>query len=120
MVQSLKKWRHYLIPKDFFVYTENHALSFFNSQEKLSVRHLKWMDQLQAYTFNIKHKGGGENKVANALSRRVGLLEELQLQSVGIDSLKHLYADDPYFVEIFQVCIEMVGRYHTNFYEYLI
>ena len=46
MVQALKKWRHYLIPKDFLVYTDNHALSFLNSQKKLSVSNLKWVEQL--------------------------------------------------------------------------
>ena len=46
MVQTLKKWRHYLIPKEFVVYTDNHALSFLNSQEKLSVKYLKWVEQL--------------------------------------------------------------------------
>lgn len=30
MVQSLRKWRHYLLPKQFIVYTDNHALSFLN------------------------------------------------------------------------------------------
>ena len=30
MVQALKIWRHYLLPKEFIVYTNNHALSFLN------------------------------------------------------------------------------------------
>lgn len=48
MVQALKKWRHYLLPKEFVVFTDNHALSFLNSQEKLSHRHMKWVEDLQA------------------------------------------------------------------------
>ena len=36
MVQSLRKWRHYLLPKEFIVYTNNHALSFLNRKEKLN------------------------------------------------------------------------------------
>lgn len=30
MFQELKKWRHYLLPKEFFVFADNHALSFLN------------------------------------------------------------------------------------------
>ena len=47
LVQSLKKWRHYCLPKEFFVL----ALSFLNSQEKLSHKHMKWVKSIQAYTF---------------------------------------------------------------------
>jgi hypothetical protein len=39
---------------------------------------------------------------------------------VGIESLKHLYLDDPDFSEIYQICIKMEGRYHADFSEYLI
>lgn len=46
MVQALKKWRHYLLSKEFVVYTDNHALSFLKSQEKLIHRHMKWVEQL--------------------------------------------------------------------------
>ena len=120
MVQALKKWRHYLIPKEFVVYTDNHALSFLNSQEKKLVRHLKWVKQLQAYTFTIQHKKGVANKLVDALNRRIGQVEEVQLQSVGIESLKHLYLDDSDFSEIYQICTNMEGIYHTNFSEYLI
>jgi hypothetical protein len=28
VIQALKKWRHYLVPKDFVLYIDNHALQF--------------------------------------------------------------------------------------------
>ena len=31
LVQALKKWRHYLLPKEFVVFSDNQALSFINS-----------------------------------------------------------------------------------------
>jgi hypothetical protein len=31
LVQALRKWRHYLLPKEFIVYTNNQDLSFLNS-----------------------------------------------------------------------------------------
>lgn len=30
IVQVLKKWRKYLLPREFLVYIDNHALSFLN------------------------------------------------------------------------------------------
>lgn len=39
---------------------------------------------------------------------------------MGIDSLKHLCVDDPDFIEIFEVCTKLVGKYHIDFSEYLI
>ena len=52
LVQSLKKWRHYILSKEFIVYTYNQALSFINSQEKLNHRHMKWVETLQAFMFS--------------------------------------------------------------------
>ena len=28
IIQALKKWRHYLVPKEFVLYNDNHALQF--------------------------------------------------------------------------------------------
>jgi hypothetical protein len=28
VIQALKKWRHYLVPKEFILYNDNHALKF--------------------------------------------------------------------------------------------
>ena len=36
IVQALKKWRHYLMSKEFILYSDNHALQFIMQQPKLS------------------------------------------------------------------------------------
>jgi hypothetical protein len=28
IIQDLKKWRHYFVPKEFVLYSDNHALQF--------------------------------------------------------------------------------------------
>jgi hypothetical protein len=32
VIQALKKWRHYLVPKEFVLYSDNHALQFITRQ----------------------------------------------------------------------------------------
>ena len=78
LVHSLRNWRHYLLPKEFVVFTYNQALSYINTQEKLSNRHLKWMKYLQAFVLTINYKKRKLKKVADALSRRMfqGPLQE--------------------------------------------
>ena len=46
IVQALKKWRHYLIPKEFVLYTDHKALQYLGSQHKLNQRHMKWVEYL--------------------------------------------------------------------------
>jgi hypothetical protein len=36
IIQALNKWRHYLVPKKFVLYSDNHALQFVTQQEKLN------------------------------------------------------------------------------------
>jgi hypothetical protein len=36
IIQALKKWRHYLVPQEFVLYSDNQALQFITRQEKLN------------------------------------------------------------------------------------
>ena len=79
IVQSLKKWRHYLLPKVFILYLENHALQYIMHQPKLNQRHVKWVEYLQNFTFVIKNISGQSNKIANALSKRALIIQGNQV-----------------------------------------
>ena len=58
IVQALRHWRHYLVPKEFVLFTDHIALKYVNTQKKLNSRHAKWVSFLQGYTFVLKHKSG--------------------------------------------------------------
>ena len=63
-----------MIPKEFVLYSDNHALQFVSHQEKLNQRHIKWVEYMQNFTLVIKHISGTANKVVDALSRKCLLL----------------------------------------------
>jgi hypothetical protein len=74
VIQALKKWRHYLVPKEFVLYSDNHALQFVTQQEKLNQKHAKWIEFMQNFTFVIKHISGTANKVVDGLSKKYFLM----------------------------------------------
>jgi hypothetical protein len=48
LVQSVKKWKHYLLGKETIVHTDHQPLQYLQSQTKLQqARHFKWMGFLQ-------------------------------------------------------------------------
>jgi hypothetical protein len=104
VIQSLNKWRHYLIPKDFILYSDNQALQFITRQEKLNQRHTKWVEFMQNFTFVIKHIYGSDNNVADALSRRILIVHEFQVKNLGFEHLKEMYQEDPDFKEAYEAC----------------
>jgi hypothetical protein len=74
VIQVLKKWRHYLVPKEFVLYNDNHTLQFVTQQEKLNQKHVKWVEFMKNFTFAMKHISGTTNKVVDALSRKCLLM----------------------------------------------
>ena len=51
VVQTLRHWRHYLLHQEFVLYSDHEALRYLHSQKKLNLRHIRWIEFLQAYTF---------------------------------------------------------------------
>ena len=83
--------------------TDNQALKYINSQNKLSHKHAKWASFLQAYTFVVQHRSGKTNVVADALSRRRHLLVVMSNVLIGFEEMKTEYSSDPYFGQIIAI-----------------
>jgi hypothetical protein len=101
IIQALKKWRHYLISKEFVLYNDNHALQFVTQEEKLNQRHVKWVECMQNSTFVTKHISGTANKVVDSLSKKCFLLQEFRVKTMGFDDFRNMYRDDPDFKEVY-------------------
>jgi hypothetical protein len=74
IVHALKMWRHYLMGKRFELRTNHSGLKYLFEQPTLNARQTRWLEFLSEYDFDIKHIKGKENKVVDALSRRVHLM----------------------------------------------
>jgi len=79
------------------MYSDHEALRYLNSQKRLNARHSKWVEFLQDYTFVLKHKAGVENKVTDALSRRVMTLVTMSTEVIGFERLREKYDSYPDF-----------------------
>lgn len=76
------------------------------------------MELLQSYTFTIKHRKGLNKKVVDALNRILLTLQEVKLQSVGIEEFKDMYGGDDDFAEAYKVCSNFENHFHSQFYEF--
>jgi hypothetical protein len=120
IIRALKKWRHYLIPKEFVLYSDNHALQFVSQQEKLNQKHAKWVEYMQNFTFVIKHILGTANKVADALSRKCLLLQEFRVKTLGFENLRDMYVGDADFGEAYEAAENLVLRDWSPLIDYII
>ncbi|XP_078438327.1 uncharacterized protein LOC144708759 [Wolffia australiana] len=101
LVQSLRHWRHYLLPKEFVLFSDHGALRHLHDQKKVSDRHARWIAYLQDFTFVIRHKKGKDNVVADALSRRPTVLSIMTTQVLGFENMKEDYTDCPDFSSLY-------------------
>jgi len=115
VIQSLRYYRHYLLPQEYVLYSDHEALRCLNSQKRLNARHSKWVEFLQDYTFVFKHKIGVENKDAEALSRRVMILVTMSAEVIGFERLRKEYDSCPDFGKIYVTLRDGSIREMDNF-----
>lgn len=87
VVESLRKWRHYLIGRHFRLITDQRSVAFmFNSKASSKIKNDKiarWRAELSCYHYDIVYRPGKENVAADTLSRVCG--------AAGLDKLKELH-----------------------------
>jgi hypothetical protein len=81
VVHALRKWRHYLMGKKFELRTDHNGLKYLFDQATLNARQIRWLEFLCEYDFDIRHIKGKDNKVADALSRKV---HELHVTAISM------------------------------------
>jgi hypothetical protein len=71
IVHALKKLRNYLMGKRFEMRIDHNGLKNLFDHPTLNSRKRRWLDFLSECDFDIKNIKGKDNKVVDALSRRV-------------------------------------------------
>ena len=108
------------MPREFILYSDNHALQFITKQEKLNQKDAKWVEFKHNFTVVLKHISGSSNKVADALSRRRLVLQEVQMNVLGLENLKDMYEEDADFKEAYEACQNQVFRDRSPWIDFVL
>ena len=71
------KFKDYLLGSKFMVFTDNNPLCYIKSS-KLGAAQIRWLSELALYDFDIVYRSGKSNLVADTLSRRPEVEEEIE------------------------------------------
>lgn len=70
VLEGIRSYRIYLSDKKFTIHTDHKALKYVMDQKRATGRLARWAMEIQGYQFDIIHRPGKHNEVADALSRR--------------------------------------------------
>jgi hypothetical protein len=85
VIHALKMWRHYIMGKKILLLMDNSRVKYLFIQLDLNARQEIWLSFLSEFNFEVRHIKGKENKVADALSRRVHGLFEINISKEESD-----------------------------------
>jgi hypothetical protein len=66
-------------------------LKYLKGQAILNHCHAKWVEFIKTFPYIVKYKKGKDNVVADALSQRNVLLNQLEVKVLGLENLKEIY-----------------------------
>nr|GFC72353.1 retrotransposon protein, putative, Ty3-gypsy subclass [Tanacetum cinerariifolium] len=90
VVFALKIWRHYLYGESCDVFTDHKSLKYIFTQQDLNMRQRSWLELLKDYDTNIQYHPGKANVVADALSRKSGMITGIKVEEEIIRDLERL------------------------------
>ena len=90
VIFALKIWRHYLYGESCDIFTDHKSLKYIFTQKELNMRQRRWLELLKDYDTNIQYHPGKANVVADALSRKSGMIASLEIDSHVLRDLERL------------------------------
>nr|GFB75060.1 putative reverse-transcriptase-like protein [Tanacetum cinerariifolium] len=87
---ALKIWRHYLYGESCNVFTDHKSLKYIFTQRELNMRQRRWLEMLKDYDTNIQYHPRKANVVADALSRKSGMIAGIKVEEEIIRDLEWL------------------------------
>ncbi|GKA33927.1 retrotransposon protein, putative, ty3-gypsy subclass [Tanacetum coccineum] len=87
---ALKIWRHYLYGETCDIFTDHKSLKYIFTQKELNMMQRRWLELLKDYDTHIQYHLGKANVVADALSRKSGILANLQIEPEIIRDLERM------------------------------
>lgn len=83
IVETVQKWRQYLLGREFVIRSDQKSLRELLQQVIQTPNQQLYVRKLMGYKFRIEYKSGASNRVADALSRRdeggIGSTDEVEL-----------------------------------------
>nr|GEV83237.1 hypothetical protein [Tanacetum cinerariifolium] len=113
VVQAVKHWRHYLLHKEFVLFTDHDSLRHIRIQDKVSHKHGHWLAFLEKFTFVVKHKTGVSNRAIDALSKRNSLLVTMHVDVPGLDVIRDMLCIPDSSLRL-QIIKELHGEGHVG------
>nr|GFC93157.1 ribonuclease H-like domain containing protein [Tanacetum cinerariifolium] len=80
VVFALKIWRHYLYGEACDIFTDHKSLKYIFTQRELNMRQRRWLELLKDYDTNIQYHLGKANVVADALSKKSGMIAGIKVE----------------------------------------
>nr|GFA09709.1 reverse transcriptase [Tanacetum cinerariifolium] len=90
VVFALKIWRHYLYGESRDVFIDHKSLKYIFTQRELNMRQRHWLELLKDYDTNIQYHPRKANVVADALSRKSGMIAGIKVEEEIFRDLERL------------------------------